>query len=412
MSDAKARTPQLASAQALPLKVAQASRPAPSQHSATKRPQVTPGQRDDQSMRSGRSGRSANSARSGHSAHSRPSSVNPASRNASPNARFRCDDCVNKHLVNNHRQQQQDARKADRDFYQRVHSHDTDLIEQARQREARKLQEFQEARDRLLHQRSVDKQAQRERDRSEKKQLHDQFADRRDLIERERVIQERKDQHKRELEEQREAAINLKKVKREEDRTLAQQTHNLLIDDGWRQQHYDELRKHYHQNLVNQVHDVRQGRAEERTQQLEAGRADLASVIRRQNEATRAEQAAKEAQKRLFNTENAKAVEGKRNNDRMEIEEAEATKEMLRETARHHEQVAQANRQKREELGQATAAANLERKGERRIQALAEKLEDRKYLGGLHVPQREAETRECDSCRQTKDLRRQNRVFG
>lgn len=406
MSDLRFKTSKQPNPQALPLKVSQASRPAPTAASDSKKPSVTLEQRDGASVRSGRS---ANSQRSGQSQRS-TSQSGVVERIA--DARFRCDDCVNQVTEALHHQQRIQAKKDDIDFYRRAYHIDARIVNEERDREARKLQNFQEARDHLLQHRSQERRVQKEKEQAEKRKLHDQFCDRTDILQKEREQHEKLQKHMEGMDQQFTAAVERKKAQHAGERALAQTTHNTLIDDAWKDPQRDALKKHYYKNLVGQVNETQAMRAGEWAAEREKERQDLASTLRLQHEAARKEQILQEEKKRLFNTENAKAVQGRINTYRAEAEDRQATKEMIFQHAKNLEEISVANRDKHEKTAQATATDNLARKGETRMRALAEKIEDRKYpLTGLHVPQRVVEIHECDRCHKVKDVRKQNKVI-
>lgn len=399
MSENRSRIGFQSGQQALPLKVNQASRQAPPGDS-TKKGTVTLEKRSDsQSQRSARSYRSDNSHRS-------------ASNNKQEqNYRYRCDDCVNHQTEAIHKQNRLQDKLNDIEFYKRVYNIDAKIVNAEQEAEARKLRNFQDARDQLLQNRRQERQAKLAEEEAQKQQLYAQCNDRSDLIRKAQEQQEKLNNHMKGMDKHYNEVVQRKHMGKLEERAHAKVEHNLLIDDGWRAEHNKALKNYYGERLEAQVHETRANRAQNYTQEREADRRDLVSMLRRQQEERNKEAQLREDQKRLFNLENAKAVQGKQLNYQNELADRQATRDLIQTNAKNFEEASLLNREKRHQLEQEVANGNLARKGERRVKEYEEKIEDRKYLTGLHVPQRAVEIHECDDCHQMKDVRKQNRIY-
>ena len=325
---------------------------------------------------------------------------------------IKCDDCVNRQIQRGHHQNRVKEKIDDRDFYGRLAASDDDHLHRDKLHKDRKLQGFVEARDEAQKHRNNLKIQEKELKAQEKQMLYKQFTDTTDLERISKEIQDKKEKHKDDLDKHYNQVKNRKEKDFVEDRKLAQNTHNLLIDDAWRKPHKEELKKYYYENLTKQVNDTNAWKQDKKLQDKGEDRNRLIEQQLIHDASERRNKEINVDKKRLFNEENAKAVEGIQKNREKDHQDNMKDRDILHQNLEKQNEIARTNRMKKAEQEYQTVEALKAQKGVNQIKRTNQYIEDHTHqLTGLHVPQKIREVVECDDCGQVKDLKQTNKVY-
>ena len=249
-------------------------------------------------------------------------------------------------------------------------------------------------------------------DDAEKKKILKQLADRSDLIATEQKMLERRDQFREDLADQLAKNREAEEQKQREKIELEKRTHNLLIDDAWRDPHKRALRNHYKENLINQMDEKERDKADQKRAKKEEDD-QYVDEVRAYNKRDKEARDAIEAEKKdLLKTElDRQLIE---NDEKRKADQA--MKDL--EAKRHKDKVAYDNGVFRDNMERKKAQLQEYLKdltGQAQEKELAKtqaSIDAKKPDGtGLHIPQKVKKCYNCAVCKRIMALERLNKRY-
>lgn len=363
---------------------------------------------DNKSQRSGRSkDGSVHSNRSGSYQYNKLSSSlvsNPEN--------LICDDCINKDIGQGHKDKAAVQRQADQEHANRTNAELKRQLEEEKEKHLQKLRLYREG----VEGQNADLEAKRGQakadEEAEKKKIKKQLADKSDLIAKEKEMLARRDKFREDLANQVESnEANRVNLAREHEE-LDKKNHNLVIDDGWRAPHQKALKEYYKGNLLNQLADNQEARAnaEENRKNEDAQYAD---EVREYNAKDRAARAKIELEKKelLKNELQKQLAENEDKKQNAKTDKAEED-DKHRQKIKFDNDVFYENMEKRRNIVQGHMQDLVAQKEEAEAAKKLAAAEAKKAQGtGLHIPHKLKKCYNCAVCRLVKPLERLNKRY-
>ena len=353
------------------------------------------------------------SVRSTKSSHSNASkSKSQSAMTIEERTKIKCDNCVNHQIEKGHAQKRLNDRNNDREHQLRVNASNEDTSQREKSAQKRKLDTFKDARDDAVRHRNQLKSAEKIVVSNEKQALFKQFNDTSDLDAIKSELRHKVEDHKKGMDAQYKIIRDKKTKDADKQKKLAQNTHNTLIDDSWRPAQKEELKKYYYENLKNQVNELRnihnQRKHEEKTEEKNR----LVETQTKVEQLNQKEQENAIDKKRIFNEENRKAVDGKKQNYKKDFENKLDTRDLINKTVEKQKEadkdILHRKAQEAKNVMNEVAKQKLENHAKRNQQ----KKEDHNHKStGLHIPQKIRHTVECDYCGDIQDIKQTNKVY-
>ena len=323
-----------------------------------------------------------------------------------------CDDCVNKKQGKNKRDKEDARKNADKEYVQKTNAYVNQQLYLEKQIHLEKLQIYREGIDEQNGNVQAIKGQIKVRELAEKEKVRLQLADNSDLIAHDKMKLERKEKHKNELDEQLDNHYEKIRVNQQTKTDTEKANHNLLIDDAWRGPMKQELKQHYKHNLLAQMNDNEQGKANQHKDKKDKD-AQYAEEVKVYNQRDSEARVAIESEKKeLFKQELAKQLD---NNDQKRQHELEMKDN---DDQRHKDRIEvdnihfRTNMEKKKVevhgyLQDLTQQAKV--KEDEKKQNL---IDSKKPEGtGLHVPQKVKKCYNCKDCQRSNPLERMNKMY-
>ena len=364
---------------------------------------------DNQSQKSGsqRRERSTSSSRTGGQRYQKLSS----SLVSNPD-NLVCDDCINDSLGKRNKDKNADRKEADREYALRTNAQVKMQLAMEKQRHLEKLQMYRDGIGEQNQNMQALKAQQRAEAEIEKERVRIHLADNSDLIAQERMLLERKERFRGELDQQLDEFHVNQQIKQKYKMDLEKGNHNLLIDDAWRAPLKEELKQHYKNNLLQQMNEKEAWKLDAKKERLVKD-AIYVEEVKEYNQRDHETRVAIEAEKKeLFKKELAKQME--HNIDkRLQAEELK-----YNDHQRHQERI---------ESDNVAFRGNIERKKvevhgylqDLTQQARDKELDKRQALAdskkpegtGLHLPEKVKKCYNCNVCKRATALERLNKKY-
>ena len=323
-----------------------------------------------------------------------------------------CDDCINKDIVDQHKNKDKALRDADKEHAQRTNADLKRQLEEEKEKHLEKLRLYREG----VEGQNADLEARKAKgkaeEEAEKKKIKKQLADRSDIIAKEQEMLARRDKFREQLANQVLGNEEQRAKAEQEAKELDKKNHNLVIDDAWRGPHQKALNEYYKDNLLNQLNDNQEARKANHDARKKED-AEYAQEVKEYNEKDRAQRAKIEQEKRdLLKNELHKQLA--ENDDKRK----NAAEEKAEEDAKHRKkiefdnQVFYDNMEKRRNIVQGHMQDLVHQKEEAEAAKKLAAAEAKKPQGtGLHVPQKLKKCYNCAICRNQKPLERLNKRY-
>ncbi len=323
-----------------------------------------------------------------------------------------CDDCINKNIGKHQKDKLAALKDADKEHALRTNANLKKQLEDEKEKHLEKLRMYRDGIDGQNQDMMARKDKKKAEEEAEKQRILKQLADKSDLIANEQKMLDRRDKFREELADQLARNRDAEAQRHQDKLDLEKRTHNLLIDDAWRDPHKKALKNHYKENLINQLEEKERDKADQKRAQKDADAQYIDDVKAYNQRDKEARQAIEAEKKDLLKSELEKQL---REND----DKKRADKDMKDlEDQRHRDKVAHDNGVFRDNMERKKAqlqdylkdlTGQAQEKEVAKTQAF---IDSKKPEGtGLHIPQKVKKCYGCAVCKRILALERLNKRY-
>lgn len=323
-----------------------------------------------------------------------------------------CDDCINKKIGEGHKEKAKNQRELDKEHALKTNANLKKQLEEEKEKHLEKLRLYREGIRGQNEDQIAKKALHKEAEENENERIRKQMADNSDLIALQKKAQDALLKYRDELDGQLVSNEEARAQKERERLERDKNTHNLVIDDGWRAPHRKALVNHYKDNLLNQLDDNAKDRLNKKKAQEDADAEYMNGVISYNKKDKAAKDAIEAEKKELLKQELDKQLlelAGKRkDNADLKNDDDEKFKQKIA----HDNQVFLDNEDRKRKLVQGfldNLHGQMQEKEEEKKNAL---IESKKAQGtGLHIPGKVNKCYNCAVCRRIMALQRLNKRY-
>lgn len=323
-----------------------------------------------------------------------------------------CDDCINKN-IGKHQKDKLDALKdADKEHALRTNANLKKQLEDEKEKHLEKLRMYRDGIEGQNQDLLARKDKKKLEEDAEKQRILKQLADKSDLIATEQKLLDRRDKFREELADQLARNKEAENQKNQDKLDLEKRTHNLLIDDAWRDPHKKALKNHYKENLINQLEEKEKDKFNAK-QALKDADAQYIDEVKAYNQKDKEARDAIEAEKKdLLRSELEKQLrenqdKKKANNDLKNIEDQRHKDKVAHDNGIFRDNMERKKAQLQDYLKDLTGQAQ-----DKELAKTQAHLDSKKPEGtGLHIPQKVKKCYGCAVCKRILALERLNKRY-
>jgi len=303
-------------------------------------------------------------------------------------------------------------RDADKEHALRTNANLKKQLEDEKEKHLEKLRMYRDGIEGQNQDMMARKEKKKQEEEAEKQRILKQLADKSDLIANEQKMLDRRDKFREELADQLARNREAEAQKHQDKLDLEKKTHNLLIDDAWRDPHKKALKNHYKENLINQLEEKERDKADQKKAQKDADAQYIEDVKAYNQRDKEARQAIEHEKKDLLKGELEKQLRENEDKKRADQDMKDLEDQRHRDKVAHDNGVFRDNMERKKAQLQDYLRDLTGQAQEKEISKTQALIDSKKPEGtGLHIPQKVKKCYGCAVCKRILALERLNKRY-